>query len=599
MNYSRLLCLFAVLFFGLFVFHSNIQAKSNWFSVKSKNFTLIGDAGEKDIRKVGVKLEQFRETVKLLFPKANLERQIPTLVFVFDSDESFKPFKPRYNGKIQDLVAGYFVEGRDSVYIALSKEERGIDPYQIIFHEYHHFILDNNFDNPPLWLNEGLAEVYSMFKMNEDGDKFRLGAPIGRHVGTLRERSMLPLKTLFSVNHNSKEYNEAGKVGMFYAESWVFVHYLMFGEQGKRREQFSNFISRLNSGISVEENFRQSFQTDFNGMEKELMTYVSKFTFPGIEYGLKKELSFDQEMQARQMSEAETELQLGKLLLQLRQEKDAEKHLLKSTALDANYAPAHTWLGYLRMRQQNYDDAEKLLVKAIALNPKDPTTYSLAGDLNAIRGKKEDAIRAYENAVAADPNAARNYVSLGSFHAATGNDAEAARAFNQALRLAPREPGYFLSSSHIFLRLRRGTAAALQAQTYLRQRGWDDRSSAYAAINAYFGYRIAKNPSFASQILDLTSKRLDSSVWAYSIIRFLRREISADELLKLADDKDKQTEARAYIGLDLALDGKTAEAMPFYQWVKENGNRNFTEYSLVLAELKRIENPTGSEPVVQ
>lgn len=591
MKYSRLLFLFVALFFGSFVFNPLIQAKSNWISVKSKNFTLIGDAGEKDIRKVAVKLEQFRETVKMLFPKANLERPIPTLVFVFNSDQSFKPFKPRRDGKIMELVAGYFVEGRDNVYIALSTEERGADPYQIIFHEYHHFILDNNFDDPPLWLNEGLAEVYSMFKMNEDGDKFRLGMPIGRHIGTLRDRSLLPLKTLFSVNHNSKEYNESGKVGMFYAQSWIFVHYLMFGEAGKRQSQFTNFISRLNTGISIEENFQQSFQTDFNGMEKELRQYVSKYTFPVIDYSLTKELIFDQEMQTRQMSEAESEFQLGKLLLQLRQEKEAEKRLVKSIALDANFAPAQTWLGYLRMRQENYDEAEKLLAKAIELNPKDSITHALAGDLNAVRGKKEEAIRAYESAIAADVNSARNYVSLGSFYASIGNDAEAARAYSKALRLAPREPGYFLTSSHIHLRLRRGNAASLQAQTYLRQRGWDERSSPYAAINAYFGYRVDKKNSLASQILDITSKRLQPSVWAYSIIRFLRREISSDELLKLADDKDKQTEARAYIGFELALDGKTDEALPFYQWVKDNGNRNFTEYSLVLAELKRMENP--------
>ena len=36
-------------------------ARDVWLKVQSKSFTLIGDAGEKEIRSVGARLEQFRE----------------------------------------------------------------------------------------------------------------------------------------------------------------------------------------------------------------------------------------------------------------------------------------------------------------------------------------------------------------------------------------------------------------------------------------------------------------------------------------------------------------------------------------------------------
>ena len=39
-----------------------------WISVKSTNFHLIGNASEKNIRAVATRLEQFRETFRLLFP---------------------------------------------------------------------------------------------------------------------------------------------------------------------------------------------------------------------------------------------------------------------------------------------------------------------------------------------------------------------------------------------------------------------------------------------------------------------------------------------------------------------------------------------------
>jgi hypothetical protein len=40
--------------------HTLVAAKDTWVSVRTKNFFMLGNAGEKDIRRVGQKLEQFR-----------------------------------------------------------------------------------------------------------------------------------------------------------------------------------------------------------------------------------------------------------------------------------------------------------------------------------------------------------------------------------------------------------------------------------------------------------------------------------------------------------------------------------------------------------
>ena len=71
-----------------------IAAKDTWTSVRSKNFTLIGNGSDKEIRQVATKLEQFREVFTHLFPGMNFEGTAPTTVVVFKSDSSFRPFKP-------------------------------------------------------------------------------------------------------------------------------------------------------------------------------------------------------------------------------------------------------------------------------------------------------------------------------------------------------------------------------------------------------------------------------------------------------------------------------------------------------------------------
>src|SRR6185369_11442477 len=174
-----------------------VIAKDSWISVRTKNFTLVGNAGEKDIRKVGLKLEQFREVFTRLFPKIRFNTPVPTTVVVFKSDDSYAPFKPNPN------VAGYFQPGPDVNYITLTTEVRGRqDPFSVIFHEYTHLLVENTFENIPLWFNEGLAEYYSTFSITDD-QKIALGTPIGNHVLLLRESKMLPLRTLFEVDHKS------------------------------------------------------------------------------------------------------------------------------------------------------------------------------------------------------------------------------------------------------------------------------------------------------------------------------------------------------------------------------------------------------------
>src|SRR2546422_3269236 len=93
-----LLCLIAPL---------TAQAKDNWTSVRSKNFLLVGNASEKEMRQVATRLEQFRDVFTRLFSGARFTSPVPTTVIVFKSMNSYKPFNPGNN-------AGYFQKGHAS-----------------------------------------------------------------------------------------------------------------------------------------------------------------------------------------------------------------------------------------------------------------------------------------------------------------------------------------------------------------------------------------------------------------------------------------------------------------------------------------------------
>src|SRR6476469_9044665 len=70
------------------------EAADKWTSVHTKNFTLAGNAGESEIRRIGRTLEELRSAIAMTFPKMEQSSPVTTTILVFKNDESFKPYKP-------------------------------------------------------------------------------------------------------------------------------------------------------------------------------------------------------------------------------------------------------------------------------------------------------------------------------------------------------------------------------------------------------------------------------------------------------------------------------------------------------------------------
>ena len=100
-----------------------VEGADKWLSVETKNFLLVGNASESQIRRVGRTLEQFREGFATIFPAVRNQSPIGTTVMVFKDDSAFKPFKPLYEGKPAD-IGGYFQSARDVNFIALTGDIR-------------------------------------------------------------------------------------------------------------------------------------------------------------------------------------------------------------------------------------------------------------------------------------------------------------------------------------------------------------------------------------------------------------------------------------------------------------------------------------------
>src|SRR5262249_16713099 len=141
------------------------------------------------LRDVATQIEQFRTVVAGLIRNADRPLSLPTIVFVVGDRKAAQPFLPLYNGKPLEGVGGYFQGGFDANVMLLSLE--GFEESsQVVYHEFTHLLVRNAVRSLPVWLNEGLAEYYSGYKLEAGGKEASVGRPLAQHVLLLRERYM-------------------------------------------------------------------------------------------------------------------------------------------------------------------------------------------------------------------------------------------------------------------------------------------------------------------------------------------------------------------------------------------------------------------------
>ncbi|MEO6334413.1 MAG: tetratricopeptide repeat protein, partial [Pyrinomonadaceae bacterium] len=440
-------------------------AKDEWLQVRSKNFFLVGNASEKEIRRVATKLEQFRETFRLVFGTLNLNATVPTNVVVFKSDSSYKPFKPkRADGKLDNFVAGYFQSGEDVNYITLSTEGTDADTYGTIFHEYVHFIINTNFgkaDVPP-WFNEGLAEYYQTFEIEED-QKVKLGLPQGNHLALLQQNSLIPLGTFFKIGNRALAENANHSRSIFYAQAWALIHYLV---QNGKDESMGKFLTMSLSGKPAEQSFKDAFGIDYAQMEKDLRKYVAQSSYKYHALTFKNKLIFDGEMRAAPLTDADSNAYLGDLLYHVHRVDDAEPFLRTALSLQPSLSMANASMGMVKISQRKFAEAKGFLEKAIAGDPKNHIAFYEYAFLLSREGRDEfgyvhkfDAATAVKmremlrKAIALNPAYTESYELLAFIDLVNSEELDdAVLNLKKALKYQPGNARYIIRIAEIFLR---------------------------------------------------------------------------------------------------------------------------------------------------
>src|SRR5215204_3279562 len=245
----------------------------DWRAVQSPHFGAVGTASDKELRSTLQELEAFRYTLSALFPSLSPPPGVPTLV-LFKDLGAFRPFAPPdEKGKPRPDVAGYFIRTARGDLFAMGASG-SVTTLQTAYHEYIHSIVHRKARAAPTWVDEGLAEFFATFAIDRGSNSATIGDIHEWRRATLKNNPLLPLKDVVDSRRAARLMRRTEDVAMFYAESWAFVHFLVFSKTGSRAGQLTTYLEALAAGQPDDAAFRQAFGGSYDDLDAELRRYV-------------------------------------------------------------------------------------------------------------------------------------------------------------------------------------------------------------------------------------------------------------------------------------------------------------------------------------
>lgn len=387
---------------------------ARWWQAGVPGLLVLGNADASQVSAVADALVRARHAFAAATRDGEPGAPSPLVVFLFRDEESAARFRPLYEGRAVE-VGGAYLPGDEQHFITVAASGSGELPWRTLYHEFSHFVTRQAWPHPPAWFDEGLAEFHATLDLPAGATTLEAGRPTPAHLRVLEREPRLPLADLLAVTRESALYNEGDQRGMFYAQSWLTVHYLLAGNR-ERTPQLMAYLRALEGGQSPLDAFDRAFSAPPAVLEKELADYLNRGRFPVLRVALQTP-TVARPTEARELVPADAEAWLAELLLRLDRVHEARERLERGLAFDARHARGLSALGELALREQQPGEARSLLSRAAALAPDDAlvqvrwarmllTQLQMAPDAAARR----DDLRALEDAarrVLAAPTAGR------------------------------------------------------------------------------------------------------------------------------------------------------------------------------------------------
>jgi tetratricopeptide (TPR) repeat protein len=252
------------------------RAADTWLEVKSKNFTVVSNAGDNTARRTSADFEQVRAAYERMWPGVRLSDR-PTVVVALKDEASIKRWVPgHYAQKDAFELASYTAYGADRAFLLLRTDARpahqDVTPNYSLYKAYLGLLISSSFERPlPLWLSNGFGSVFANTSVKDT--EISTGIPVPWRLSEFNRLGRNPLRAILDADRDSPLVRKDDERTRFDAQCYVLVHYLLFGSK-ERQQQLARFQQRWFAGAPADEAYAAF--GDLKALEAELPDYAKR-----------------------------------------------------------------------------------------------------------------------------------------------------------------------------------------------------------------------------------------------------------------------------------------------------------------------------------
>ncbi len=340
---------------------------TGWLRVTTPEFVVITALKEKDALAWTSEFAQYVAALRVMFPKNT--GASPLTIVLFSRESDFAKYRPLgADGRAME-VSGFFLRNLSWSVAGLGGSDFSQEVRRTIFHEGVHWFLSGTDRANPVWLEEGLAEVFSTFQVDKTSAKW--GEVIPEHVALLRRHGLMPMERLLFTGREELFGKDTSHTGNVYAQSWAFAHYLLFGKHEIPTTAIGEYARLVGSDLGPDEAFRRAFGLEYKAVDQRLKEYIGGGTY----FVRRRELAKFQAPTLEPASQIEVENALGRFAWSGNRWATAAAHARAAIALAPTDARGHDLLGLALKSSGDANGATAEFARAVDLGSTDAMSY--------------------------------------------------------------------------------------------------------------------------------------------------------------------------------------------------------------------------------
>lgn len=213
-------------------------ADAAWIKAETERFIVYGQGREARVRNLAMRLSVFDAVLRLTHPTAPKVQPRKLEVYLVDAQRDLRRVAP-WN---ETGTVGFYAAGPSATFAVAYDGAVGIDGDEVLFHEYAHaFMLENFPAAYPGWFIEGWAEYFMTTKVT--ADTAEVGRPNPGRAYELTQSGWLPWDVVIS--RSPGDISDAAR-SIYYAQAWLLMHYMRSDPQ--RSMQLSDITVAIADG---------------------------------------------------------------------------------------------------------------------------------------------------------------------------------------------------------------------------------------------------------------------------------------------------------------------------------------------------------------